>query len=160
MTRNAETRVREFPILFQVDPSWYERYWLQQPAPRKPGILAFFRRILWQVWPCPRPRQTPSDGFASASERSCAADPARRPAVDLGKQGIEATQAAEAGAQCDLGDRELRAIEQPLRALHTGGLRDLDWARAEVLGEQAAELAAADAESPDESSSLAPCVYP
>jgi len=48
MARNEETRVRGFPILFQVDPSWYERYWLQEPAPRKPGIFAFFRRLLSQ----------------------------------------------------------------------------------------------------------------
>lgn len=48
MARNDETRVGELLIPFQVDPSWYERYWLQQPAPRKPGIFAFFRRILSQ----------------------------------------------------------------------------------------------------------------
>jgi hypothetical protein len=48
MARNDETRVSEFFIPFQVDPSWYERYWWQQPAPRKPGIFAFFRRILSQ----------------------------------------------------------------------------------------------------------------
>jgi hypothetical protein len=35
-------------IPFHVDPSWYERYWWQDSAPRKPGIFAFFRRILSQ----------------------------------------------------------------------------------------------------------------
>jgi hypothetical protein len=49
MARNDKTCAREFLALFQVDPSWYERYWLQQPAPRKPGIFAFFRRILSQL---------------------------------------------------------------------------------------------------------------
>jgi hypothetical protein len=48
MARNGEAYVREFPIPFQVDPSWYDRYWLQQPAAPKPGIFAFFRRILSQ----------------------------------------------------------------------------------------------------------------
>jgi len=48
MVRNDETRFREFPSAFQIDPSWYERYWLQQPAPRKPGLVAFFRRIISQ----------------------------------------------------------------------------------------------------------------
>ena len=33
-------------IPFQVDPSWYENYWWRDSAPRKPGILAFFRRIV------------------------------------------------------------------------------------------------------------------
>ena len=35
-------------IPFQIDPSWYERYWWHDSAPRKPGIFAFFRRILSQ----------------------------------------------------------------------------------------------------------------
>ena len=35
-------------IPFHVDPSWYERYWWHDSAPRKPGIFAFFRRILSQ----------------------------------------------------------------------------------------------------------------
>jgi hypothetical protein len=89
MARNDETRVREFPMFFQVDPSWYERHWLQQPAPRKPGIFAFFRRILSQQRltrrqdaqsASPQLRQTPNDSFASVSERSCTADIARAPA--------------------------------------------------------------------------------
>ena len=49
MARNDETRVGAFPRLFQVDPTWYERDWLQEPAPRKPGIFAFFRRIVSQL---------------------------------------------------------------------------------------------------------------
>jgi hypothetical protein len=49
MTRNEEPRAGESLMLFQVDLSWYERHWLQQPAPRKPGIFAFFRRILAQL---------------------------------------------------------------------------------------------------------------
>ena len=48
MARNEEPRAGESLRLFQVDPSWYERYWLQEPAPRKPGIFAFFRRLLSQ----------------------------------------------------------------------------------------------------------------
>jgi hypothetical protein len=35
-------------IPFQVDPSWYDRYWWHDSGPRKPGIFAFFRRILSQ----------------------------------------------------------------------------------------------------------------
>jgi hypothetical protein len=35
-------------IPFHVDPSWYERYWWDDSAPRNPGIFAFFRRILSQ----------------------------------------------------------------------------------------------------------------
>jgi hypothetical protein len=35
-------------IPFHVDPSWYERYWWHDSAPRKSGIFAFFRRILSQ----------------------------------------------------------------------------------------------------------------
>ena len=35
-------------VSFQVDPSWYERYWWHDSGPRKPGIFAFFRRILSQ----------------------------------------------------------------------------------------------------------------
>ena len=35
-------------IPFHVDPSWYERYWWHNSAPRKRGIFAFFRRILSQ----------------------------------------------------------------------------------------------------------------
>ncbi len=49
MARNDETRVGGYPRLFQVDPSWYEREWLQEPTPRKPGTFAFFRRILAQL---------------------------------------------------------------------------------------------------------------
>ena len=48
MARNEEPRAGESLMLFQVDPSWYERYWWQDSAPRKPGIFAFFRRILSQ----------------------------------------------------------------------------------------------------------------
>jgi uncharacterized protein YjiS (DUF1127 family) len=44
--RNEETGVPEFLIPFQVDQSWYERYWWQDSAPREPGIFAFLRRIL------------------------------------------------------------------------------------------------------------------
>ena len=46
MARKEETGVPEFLIPFQVDQSWYERYWWQEPARRKRGIFAFFRRIL------------------------------------------------------------------------------------------------------------------
>ena len=46
MARNEETGVPEFLIPFQVDQSWYERYWWQDSAPRKSGMIAFFRRIL------------------------------------------------------------------------------------------------------------------
>jgi hypothetical protein len=56
MLRDDETRVGGFPRLFQVDPSWYERAWLQEPAPRKPGIFAF----LW--WIFSQPRLTRSQG--------------------------------------------------------------------------------------------------
>ena len=49
MARNDETGVPEFLIPFHVDRSWYERYWLQEPAPRKPGIFAFFRRLFSQL---------------------------------------------------------------------------------------------------------------
>ena len=49
MARNDETGVPEFLIPFQVDRSWYERYWWHDSAPRKPGIFAFFRRILSQL---------------------------------------------------------------------------------------------------------------
>ena len=48
MARKDETGVPEFLIPFQVDQSWYERYWWQDSAPRKRGIFAFFRRILSQ----------------------------------------------------------------------------------------------------------------
>jgi hypothetical protein len=48
MARKDETGVPEFLIPFQVDQSWYERYWWQDSAPRKPGLFAFFRRILSQ----------------------------------------------------------------------------------------------------------------
>jgi len=34
-----------WPRLFQVDPSWYERYWWSDPAPRRLNAFAFFRRI-------------------------------------------------------------------------------------------------------------------
>jgi hypothetical protein len=33
-------------IAFHVDPSWYENYWWRDSAPRKLGLLAFFRRIV------------------------------------------------------------------------------------------------------------------
>src|SRR3954449_359855 len=46
MARNEKTDVPEFLIPFQVDQSWYERYWWQDSARRKRGILAFSRRIL------------------------------------------------------------------------------------------------------------------
>jgi hypothetical protein len=32
--------------LFQVDPSWYERHWLSDPAPRRRNAFASFCRIL------------------------------------------------------------------------------------------------------------------
>src|SRR3954465_4042047 len=48
MARKEKTDVPEFLIPFQVDQSWYERYWWEDSAPRKPGIFAFFRRILSQ----------------------------------------------------------------------------------------------------------------
>ena len=35
-------------IPFHVDPAWYESYWWHDSARRKPGIFAFFRRILQQ----------------------------------------------------------------------------------------------------------------
>jgi hypothetical protein len=50
MARNDETGVPEFLIPFHVDRSWYERYWWHDSAPRKPGIFAFFRRILSISW--------------------------------------------------------------------------------------------------------------
>src|ERR1043165_2621051 len=40
--------------VFHVDPSWYERYWWQDSAPRKSTIFAFFRRILSQQRPTRR----------------------------------------------------------------------------------------------------------
>ena len=46
MARKDETGVPEFLIPFQVDQSWYERYWWQDSARRQRGIFAFFRRIL------------------------------------------------------------------------------------------------------------------
>ena len=46
MARKDETGVPEFLIRFQVDQSWYERYWWQDSARRQRGIFAFFRRIL------------------------------------------------------------------------------------------------------------------
>jgi hypothetical protein len=46
MARKDETGVPEFLIPFQVDQSWYERYWWQDSARRKRGMFAFFRRIL------------------------------------------------------------------------------------------------------------------
>lgn len=49
MARDDKTRVGGFPRLFQVDPSWYERAWLQEPAPQKPGMFAFLRRIFSQL---------------------------------------------------------------------------------------------------------------
>lgn len=49
MACDDETRGGGFPRLFQVDPSWYERAWLQEPARRKPGIFAFLRRIFSQL---------------------------------------------------------------------------------------------------------------
>lgn len=48
MARKDKTGVPEFLIPFQVDQSWYERYWWQDSARRKGGIFAFFRRILSQ----------------------------------------------------------------------------------------------------------------
>ena len=47
-------------IPFQVDPSWYERYWWHDSAPRKPGLFAFFRRIL----------SHPAYPFAAAIDRT------------------------------------------------------------------------------------------
>jgi hypothetical protein len=32
--------------LFQVDPSWYERHWWSDPAPRRRNAFASFHRIL------------------------------------------------------------------------------------------------------------------
>ena len=32
--------------LFQVDPCWYERYWWNDPAPRRRNAFASFHRIL------------------------------------------------------------------------------------------------------------------
>ena len=32
--------------LFQVDPSWYERYWWSDPAPRRRSAFGYFHRIL------------------------------------------------------------------------------------------------------------------
>jgi hypothetical protein len=49
MAGNDETRVGGLPRLFRVDSSWYERYWWQESAPRRPGIFAFFRRIFSQL---------------------------------------------------------------------------------------------------------------
>jgi len=46
MARKDEAGVPEFLIPFQVDQSWYERYWWQDSARPKRGIFAFFRRIL------------------------------------------------------------------------------------------------------------------
>jgi hypothetical protein len=33
-------------IPFHVDPSWYDSYWWRESAPRKPGLLAFLRRMV------------------------------------------------------------------------------------------------------------------
>jgi hypothetical protein len=32
--------------LFRVDPSWYERYWWSDSAPRRRGAFGYFHRIL------------------------------------------------------------------------------------------------------------------
>jgi hypothetical protein len=41
MARNDETGVPEFLIPFQVDRSWYERYWWHDSAPRKARHIRF-----------------------------------------------------------------------------------------------------------------------
>ncbi|MEY2503574.1 MAG: hypothetical protein QOI07_3911 [Verrucomicrobiota bacterium] len=33
-------------IPFQVDPSWYEKYWWREPAPHRLGVFALLRRGL------------------------------------------------------------------------------------------------------------------
>jgi hypothetical protein len=72
MARNDETRARDFLACFQVDPSWYERYWWQEPAPRKPGIFAFFRRILSQQrWARRRDVRVDHQILHSPSNESC-----------------------------------------------------------------------------------------
>jgi hypothetical protein len=71
----------------------------------------------------------------------------RRPCVDLGEHGIEPSQAAKAGAQCDLRHREVGFVEQPFGPLHASGLCHLQRAGTKVLLKEPAEVSGTDAKS-------------
>lgn len=72
MARNDETRARDFLACFHVDPSWYERYWWQEPTPRKSGLFAFFRRVLSQrPWARRRDVRVDHQVLRSPSNESC-----------------------------------------------------------------------------------------
>src|SRR5262249_34973352 len=75
------------------------------------------------------------------------ADLPGRSSVDLGEHGVEAPEACEAGAEGDLRHGEVRAVEQTLGALHPRRLCHLQWARAEMLAEEAGEMAGTHSEA-------------
>jgi hypothetical protein len=67
--------------------------------------------------------------------------------VDCPEDGIEAAQAAEAGADCDFGHGQLRIVEEALGTLHSRRLRNLYGARADVSPEEAAQVARPNSQS-------------
>ena len=75
------------------------------------------------------------------------AERARRPAEEVLERLVEAPHAAEPRRQGDLGHRQAGVVDQLLREQHASRLGDRHRRGAEVLHEQASELARADAES-------------
>ena len=69
-----------------------------------------------------------------------------RAAVQIGERRVEAADAAEPGAEGDLGHRIVGSVEQPLGALDAARGRDLLRACADMAFEQAGEMARGDPE--------------
>ncbi len=56
----------------EIDPSWYDRYWLQERPPRPPSVLSrlvfAIRRNAYASWTAPRPTcGVPPGGESSPS---------------------------------------------------------------------------------------------
>jgi hypothetical protein len=71
----------------------------------------------------------------------------RRAVEEMLERLVEAPQAAESGCECDFGHRHSGFVYELLGEENAAGLRDGDWGSSEMLMEEPAELAFADAEA-------------
>lgn len=71
----------------------------------------------------------------------------RRSSIDLDKDRVEPSKAAESGAHGDLSHWERGFVEQPFRSLHAGRLGNLNRACAQVPSKEAIEVSCSDPET-------------
>jgi len=74
-----------------------------------------------------------------------------RAGVGFLEAGVKAADAAEAGSQSDLTHGKAAFINQLLGEMQAAGLRDGDWAGAQMLKKETAKMARADPQASGES---------